>query len=350
VSDKLNELDELLEDLADEAEAIPSSRLCVLSDLWGERIARFRAAWSTFSFSRRRWLLRALVDLAEANFEVTFDAVFRFCLDDEDELVRSLAVDGLWECQDVSLTGRLLSMLRSDPSPTVRAAAARGLGRFVLAGELEKLEDTIHSRIITELLTSFHVLDESVDVRRRVVESVAYASDPHVREVIEAAYYDDDEGMRVSAVTGMGRSCDRHWEPAVLQELESLSPAMLYEAALASGELGLQSAVPALAELTRHPDRQLSDAAVWALGQISGDRSKDALEAAYAYADEEMTSAIDDALGEHALSDDSIGFPLYDLRREVDGDALGERLTLFPEDEEESPRSPGFDDWDDEKL
>jgi hypothetical protein len=108
VSDLLSELDILLNDLADEAKTIPSSRLCVLSDLSTQKLGRFAAAWNSFSTARRRWLLQALVELAEASFEVTFDAIFLFSLDDENELVRALAIDGLWECERVTLTGRFL--------------------------------------------------------------------------------------------------------------------------------------------------------------------------------------------------------------------------------------------------
>jgi HEAT repeat protein len=219
-----------------------------------------------------------------------------------------------------------------------------------LAGELEKLEDTIHSRIITDLLTTFRVQSESVEVRRRTVESVSYASDPQVQDVIEAAYYDDDENMRLSAVTGMGRSCDRRWESLVLQELESPSPAMLYEAALASGELGLRNAVPILARLTRHPDSQLSGAAVWALGQIGGDQSRAALEAAYDYADGDMVSAIDDALAEHALTGEALAFPLIDPQRESNGEALEEAQFPLWSNEEDMLADDDLTHWDDDEL
>jgi HEAT repeat protein len=318
----LDDLRVLLEQLSDGTEPIAFPSLYALSDLSNAQLAEFSEYWTGFSTDRKRVLLSSLVELAEASFEVNFDGIFRDRLDDPDDKVRATAVDGLWENESTSLIGPFLGMLRHDPSPEVRAAAARGLGRYVLAGELERLEAPIQSRLVTELLTVLRIRAEGVSVRRRALESVAYSCTPEVLEALELAYYDEDESMRLSAVLGMGRSCDQRWRSAILRELGSDSPAMRYEAAVASGELALRQAVPTLARLVQDPDRQVSNAAIWALGQIGGDSAKQILTAAYHNADEDTEAALDEALAEHALAEGDLSFLLYDLEQHPEEDVL----------------------------
>jgi HEAT repeats len=340
-----DDLQRLLRQLGNETEAIPFSQLYALSDLDGERLAEFRAAWETLPAVRRRRLMYAMAELAEASFQVNFDAIFGYCLNDPDDQVRATAIDGLWENEELSLIGPLVAMLRADPSPQVRAAAATGLGRYVLAGQLERLAEPIQARIIDDLLRTIHLADESILVRRRAIESVSYACTPEVIEVLELAYYDEDEDMRISAVTGMGRSCDERWQDIILRELESPSPAMRYEAAWACGELALRRAVPLLANLMNDPDRQVRNATIWALGQMGGEPAKLLLLAAYDDADEDTEAALDEALAEHALFEGTLDFLLYefddglagdlgdDLDDDVDDDALASPWITDDEDD-----------------
>jgi HEAT repeat protein len=252
----------------------------------------------------------------------------------------------LWENEDLDLIGPFLTMLRIDPSPHVRAAAASGLGRFVLAGELEKLAEPIQARIMTELLTVSLLAGESLEVRRRAIESASYACTPEVHDMLEMAYYDDNEKMRISAVVGMGRSCDQTWTSIILEELESESPAMRYEAAWASGELALRQAVPVLTRLIHDPDRQVSNATIWALGQIGGPLAKQTLINAYDDADEDTEAALDEALAELALAEGDIDLPLYDFSDEDEVDLLDDEfVALWADDEDDEDFEPE-DDWD----
>ena len=313
------DLDQLLEELGAQSGALPSSKLYLLSDLAGPRLADFKAAFDAYPLHQQRRLVRALVQLAEESFQVNFDAIFRQCLGSHDGEIRAAAIDGLWENQDLALTGPFVSMLRSDPSALVRAAAATALGRFVLAGELEQLDPPIQARLTAELLTAIHLKGEGLEVRRRALESVAYACTPEVLEALETAYYHEDEQMQLSAIVGMGRSCDRRWTKIVIEELESNSAAMRFEAALASGNLALREAVPTLTTLLDDADPQVRDAVIWALGQVGGDQAKQALLAALEDADEDTAAALEDALAEQALSDGDLDFPLYDLGDDADG-------------------------------
>jgi hypothetical protein len=343
---KVSELKGILEQLGRRKEAIPFSQLYALSDLTREQMDEFRTTWATLPTAERRSLIHAMVELAESSFQVNFDAIFRHCMADSDDEVRALAIDGLWENEEVGLVGPLLSMVRADPSARVRAAAATGLGRFVLAGELEQLEATVQARIVTELLTTIHLAEESVQVRRRALESAAYACTPEALEALELAYYDDDEEMRISAVVGMGRSCDKRWANIILTELGSTSAAMRYEAALASGELMLRQAVPFLESLLNAPDPLLRDAIIWALGQIGGSRAKQILLSAYEDADEDTRSILEEALAEQALSEGDLDFMLYEVGREQDDDLFGDELFSLWSADDHDIDEISEDDWE----
>jgi HEAT repeat protein len=345
---ELDELKPLLELLGNESKPITYSKLYALSDLAGERLRAFLVTWEGLSTTRRRRLIHALVELAEANFEVNYDAIYRHSMADPDDVVRAAAVDGLWENEDQALIGPFIQLLRTDPSPQVRASAATALGRFVLAGELEQLDPPIAARILSELLNRYHAAGETTEVRRRAIESAAYACVPEVTDVLEMAYDDDDEKMHISAVFGMGRSADRRWRSIVLKEMESPYAEMRYEAARASGELGLRQAVPILARLIDDPDLQIREASIWALGQIPGPESMRVLTNAYEDADEEMATAIDEALAEHALQEGELDMPLYEMDESAEDGLADDMLVMWEADDEEDDE--GDEDQDDEMI
>jgi hypothetical protein len=327
MSSQTDELKDALEQLGEVSGVIPFSLLYAFSDLTGEELRLFRSTWQSLPDERRRRLIHALVDLAEASFQVNFDVIFRHCLQDPDAEVRAAAIEGLWENEQEAMIGPLLAALRSDPSPRVRAAAATSLGRFVLAGELEQIEDPVQARIVQELMTTIHLAGESIEVRRRAIESAAYACTPETLDALEVAYYHEDEQMRLSAVVGMGRSCDVRWRQIILAEMANPEAAMRYEAALAAGEMMLPAAVSHLARLLEDADGMVRDAAIWALGQIGGEQAKELLLELHEEADDDTRAAIEEALAEQALYEGELDFPLYAMDAE-----MGEELWI--EDEE----------------
>ena len=307
------DLNSLLELLADPSTPVRLSRLPALSDLDAQPLSRFCAAFDTFPVKIRRRLVHSLVELAESRFEVDFGAIFRHCLQDPDDLVRAAAIEGLWEDTSEPLIGPLVGLLQTDPSPHVRAAAAKGLGSFVLAGQLEELDAPTAGRIVDELLTTVSRRDEAIDVRRHALESAAYAGSSEVSDALGLAYDEDEEAWRISAVLGMGRTCDRRWSAILLEELESSSAAMRYQAAIACGETSLADSVPLLGNMLHGPDRQIAEAAIWALGQIGGLAARNLLLEMYEDADDETQTAIDDALAEQDLLDGTSAFWMEEI-------------------------------------
>ncbi len=287
---------ELLRQIGDTSNRLSIASLYNLSNMDSDEIQIFQEVWPSIAVRRRRQIINFLVEIAESSFEVDFNRVFRFCLNDEDEKVRAAAIEGLWDDEDTSLIDPLLSLLRNDPSASVRASAATSLSRYILLGELEKIRAKHFDKVRTALLEIIRSPYEDIEVRRRAIEAISYSGEEEVRGIIESAYYDDDERMRVSAIFAMGRSADPYWADLVIGELQSPNPEVRYEAAVACGELELSAAIPILAYLTNDSDREVQEAAIWALGQIGGDEARRILYACYEEGDEFLCEAIEEAL------------------------------------------------------
>ncbi|MBI4790706.1 MAG: HEAT repeat domain-containing protein [Chloroflexi bacterium] len=288
-----------LSHLKSDGDTLSPAALNALSGVNRQELAEFAETWVALPVERRRRASQMMVDLAEENFKNDFDLIFRYLLDDEDAAVRVHAIDGLWEDEDAALVKPLIGFLRSDPDPRVRAAAADSLGRFVLLAEYDRLPQGPSAQLVRDaLLSTIRSGSEATPVRAHAIESLAYWSDEVMRNIITAAYDDEDEEMRASAVSAMGRSADTYWRQTAALELESPDPRMRFEAARAAGELENRAAVPRLIELMADADREVQGAAVTALGQIGGRPAREALTAAAQSDDEMVRTLADEALQE----------------------------------------------------
>jgi HEAT repeat protein len=346
---------QLVRQIADTTKPLAIAQLYSLSDLSEPQLTQFRQAWPQVPVERRRQILGFLLEIAENNFEVDFEPVFRVCIDDADEEVRTRSVEGLWESEDVNLVAPLLEMLHSDPATKVRAAAAAALGRFVLMGELGQISPQQQAAIEDVLLALIRSSAEPPEVRRRAVEAVAFSCRDEVAAVIQNAYSDRERLMRVAAIFAMGRNLDAQWEPVLLDELRSHDPEFRYEAARACGELELTSAAPLLAELLTDEDREVQEVSIWALGQIGGQQARQILEARYQTADDDevLLEAIEEALSEMALAYGAIQFPLYEYKVNTD-DAPNSWTDdwldgVLDDDTDDEADETTFDDWNDDQ-
>ncbi len=290
-------LDTLLNELHQAPKMPGQASLYGLSNLEASDVARLHKVWACLPVPLRQQITTRLAELAEADFEVNFNEVFRLGLADEDAQVRTSAVEGLWEDEDVSLVPLLIARLRKDENATVRAAAATSLGRFILLGELGKIHSDFYAPAYNALLAVYQG-EEAVDVRRRALESLAYAESETVADLIREAYAVPEEKMRISVVFAMGRNADTCWAKHVQQELFKPNPELRYEAARACGEIELREAVPELGELTDDVDPEVQDAALWALGQIGGDKARKILERCCKASNEATRTAAEAALQE----------------------------------------------------
>src|SRR5579884_998932 len=175
---------EVISKLANEGTAPSAVEVARLSGLASENAADFRDAWGQLSPDRRRAVLQVAVQLAENDVELDFSAVFKVCLSDPDEGVRATAIEGLWEDEEFRTADQLARMLRSDPSEAVRAAAALGLARFAVLAELGSLYKPSADRVRKALEESATDSSESIEVRRRAIESLGAFGDEVVASLI----------------------------------------------------------------------------------------------------------------------------------------------------------------------
>ncbi|MBN2084873.1 MAG: HEAT repeat domain-containing protein [Anaerolineales bacterium] len=295
-----------------------------LSDLGSAQAAEMARLWSGLPLLTRRDLIARMEEEARENFEVDFLAVARIALNDVDPEVRVHAIRSFWESGDPKLVERFIQFMEKDPDLTVRASAAEALGPFVERAELEEIPPSVGERITARLISVIRGKDD-LEVRRRAVESVGYASDPQVRPILDSAHAHSAEPMRASALRAMGRSADTAFVPVVADELRNPAPILRAEAARAAGALGMKKSVRLLIELLEDVDPGVRGAAIDALGEIGGGPAREALEKMLNQAAGDEFDRIEMAL-ENAEFEDSLGdLPLLDI----------EELDELDEDEEE---------------
>jgi HEAT repeat protein len=291
------DLNKVLHHLGDEEKPISYQLLRNLSELSEPELVQLQRAWRGYSASRRRDLIQALVTMAEEHSEFNYNAIFAWAMDDPDARVRVLAIEGLWEDQNMAHLPRFMHMLVHDEDVDVRAAAAMAVGRYIYWAETNEIPRHRMQEAIDALWDVYHDPVEHVHVRRRALEGLGGSSHPGAARLIERAQYDEDPFMQSSALYAMGRSADVRWIPHLLPHLESEIPELRMEAARALGELEAKKAVdPMIRMLDTEPDMEVRFAILEALGQIGGDKAKQALELAADSDDEAEAEAAEAAL------------------------------------------------------
>jgi len=283
-------------DLGNSSKPLSSSKLAKLSNLNPEELGFLKRVWATIEPKRRRQVVSRLVELAENDFELNFDSIFKNCLGDQDAEVRSKAIEGLWENEEPSLINPLINLLGQDSSEKVQAAAATALGKFIMLAEHKKLRSCHVSKVCQALLTAIGDKSKPIVVKRRALEAASPISLPQVERAITEAYQSHNAKLRVSSIYAMGKSCNPSWLPILLKELGSADTEIRYEAAGACGELGEEEAAPRLIKLVDDLDIELQLAAIRALGKIGGTEAKNCLEQCLDDSSEAIQQAAEQAL------------------------------------------------------
>jgi len=291
-------IEELITDLANSDKPLSSLGLTELSNLSSGEVEFLSRVWASIESERRRQIICRLIELAEDNFELNFDSIFKKCLKDQDVEVRSKAIEGLWENEEASLINPLIDVLRYDSSEKVQVVAATVLGKFAMLAEHKKLRSCHTSKLGEALLSVIGDGSKPIDVRCRALEAAAPLSVPQVKKVIMETYQGHNSKLRASAVYAMGKSCNHFWLPILLKELANADTKIRYEAAGACGELGEEDAIPCLIELISDPDTDVQAAAIQALGKIGSSEAKECLEACRNNPSEVIQEAAEQALEE----------------------------------------------------
>ncbi len=310
------DLNATLATLRDNDGVVNSAVYYGLSGLEPTDIERLTPVWEHLTASYRRKVVRELLEASEANFELNYEVLGQYALNDSDAGVREAAVELLWEDESLVLMNRLIDVALYDEAINVRAAAASALGRFILLGELGDLPEAETSKAQDAAVTILENQSEDYDVRRRALEAIANCSHEVVDEAIREAYDNSDHRMQISAIFAMGRTYDSQWNEYVLQQLDSEDPEMTYEAARAAGELEIEEAVPGLTRLALDHDREIKEVAIWSLGEIGTRESTRILERLATEAkrlkDDELLEAIEDAIGTASLGGNSLYMMRFD--------------------------------------
>jgi len=301
-------INETIAELANPDKPLLNSRLAELSNLNLEELKLLDQAWETIELKRRRQIMSRLVELAEDNFELNFDSIFKGRLKDKDAEVRSTAIEGLWESEETSLIDPLINLLEQDSAEKVQATAATALGKFALLAELRKLRPSHKSRISQTLLTVINDKSKPLEVKRRALEAAAPLSLPQIKKAIMEAYQSGNQRLRVSALFAMGKNCSHSWLPILLKELTCADAEIRYEAVGACGELGEKEAAPYLIELVDDPDIEVQLAAIKALGKIGAPEAKSCLEQSLNNPNKVIQQAAEQALYELEAGEDPLSF------------------------------------------
>jgi HEAT repeat protein len=298
-------LQQIIVDLANEDKPLTHASLADLSNLNGADLETFNKNWLAIKSDRRRKIIIRLVELAEDNFELNFDTIFKICLKDPDAEVRTKAVEGLWENEETTLITPLIKMLNDDPSELVQAAAAKALGKYAMLAELKKLGSYSSGKVVQALLGILADRNKPLEVWRRALEAASPLSLPEVKKAIEEAYQNPHLLMKNSAIYAMGKNCDVAWMPTLIKEMSSAISDTRFEAAGACGEICDEEAVPHLIKLTQDKDPEVQQAAIISLGKIGGVKAKAHLTRCLASADENVSEAAGQALKEIEAESDS---------------------------------------------
>ena len=181
-------IEEIMADIGNSDNPLLNSQLTELSNLSSEELELFERSWTTIEPERRRQTVYRLVELAEGNLLLNFDSIFKYCLKDRNDEVRSQAIEGLWENEEASLIDPLVNLLEQDSSEEVQASAATALGKFAMLAEHNKLRSCHVSRIQEALLSVINDKNKPVEVRCRALEATAPLSLTQVKTAIIEAY------------------------------------------------------------------------------------------------------------------------------------------------------------------
>ncbi len=294
-----------IDDLAIIEKSLLNASLADLSNLNSGELAYFDQVWAGIEAAQRRKIISRLVELAEENFELNFDSIFKNRLKDPDASVRAKAIEGLWEDEETVLISPFIKMLNEDKSEEVQAAAAKALSKYAMLAELKKLGPYSSERVSQALLAILSDKTKPKEVWRRALEAAAPLTLPEVKQAINEAYKSSDIKLKNSALYAMGRSCDSSWLPTLINELSSPRADTRYEAAGACGEICDEEAVPHLIKLTQDNDPEVQQAAILALGKIGGNKAKQYLLKCLNSPDETVSEAAEQALRQIEAEQDS---------------------------------------------
>ena len=257
--------------LLDENKPFDLQFLQFFSDISYDDLEKIKKVWSKVTQQRKVSLLQELENLMRIDTLISCDDFGVFALDDEDPVIKSQAINLLWECVDQNLATRFMSLLLEDKDPALSASAASGLGKFVLLGELDEIPQDLSKKIQNTLVEKY-VSSSDQQLKQSILESLGYISSPQINEFITEAIKRPEKEWVLSALFAISRSANENWSKIILKKLDDLDPDVQLEAIKAAGELEIADAKETIIELleSSSPEEEIHLQAIWSLSMIGG--------------------------------------------------------------------------------
>lgn len=311
-------IDQLVQALQDVNTQLNQGFLSRLSDIDRRETVIIKQTWPTLPGWWRTKIFQEIEKLSSQNNLVDFSTLCTFAVEDEEDAVRLAAVRTLWDYDHQANIGIFLALIEREKDPAVRGAAARGLGRFIYAGEIDEIPATKLELIENRLLDLYNE-DREPGVRLAALESLGYSSREEIPALIREVFSSPENKWKASALLAMGRSANQEWQPEILTMLDSKYLQLQIEAVRSAGELELQAAVPALLELLDEAEGDLRRACIWSLSQIGGEDATEKLDSLYDESeDDEEFEFIEAAIENLSFTDGAKIMPLFDLPEDED--------------------------------
>jgi HEAT repeat protein len=291
-------------------QGFPARHLPRFSDLGPEDLKALLQAWPRVPLMRKRTLLKNMNERFEEDTLLSFEAIGSALWNDEDAVVRTLALKLLEETTDARMIPNLVKMIETDPEPESRARAATVLGQFVRMGEMEELPAPKREVVEETLLKAAH--SDNSSVARAALEALGYSSRPELDDLIISAFNRPDPLWQATALFAAGRSADNRWQEQVLTGLLSEDATVRLVAVQSAGELELKTAREMLMSMLEdETDDDIFQAIIWSLSQIGGEDVRTYLETMLAEAeDDEAIEYLEEAIANLSFTEDMEKFDL----------------------------------------
>ena len=253
-----------------EDQPLSYSALAQLSGISRPEATELSLTWEEWTGSRRLELIERLAGLQEDHNDLEFEVVFKEGLKLDDPHCRVLSLSGLAESHDRTLVATFASILREDPVPRVREAAARAsLGLAGLAAQ-GRLPERDGNRLCATLHEALDDQDETNGVKLSALETIGLFGRAHVERHMDHLGADVDPATLRSVLIAAARTSDPHWLSLATRHIDHFDAGVRYEAIAALGEIGGEEHAHRLAPALDDQDLAVQEAAVSALGLLGG--------------------------------------------------------------------------------
>lgn len=270
-------LENLYTTLVEDIDSLSDSDYSLLSDLNDNEFVNFSETWEQLETKSQIQIIASIYDLSEENSDLNFEKIFKLGLKSSDESLIYASLEGLWESDGHDTLRQLILLAHKTLSPHVKGTIMTHIARFIVLGIDGKINSTMLENVHTLLKTTYNNHEESTEVRRRALESLAYFDNPETQDFIKEAYISNNPTLKVSSIYAMGKTCNTIWIPLLCEELNNEDPEIRYESVEAIVEIGEDKSAEILLQLIEDDDQQVRLSVISGLGKLGTLSSKEAL-------------------------------------------------------------------------